>query len=148
MRSRCRQLEKLLPMIQKSCPLTAPLKKKAKASSSTPSKPERKARSSPKTTTTSRPSSANPRTRTTERRPSKTVMCFQKTLKSRDREPKSPEQIKPGSSSSSSRRSRMSGATRRRGGCSPTPLARSRSTLEAGVLQSMTLCSKSTMARL
>ena len=74
-------------------------KPKPSASSS-----KQRSSSAPKTISQTRSSSTGAKTRTSERDPSKTVMqCLQTNKKGKDREPRSPEQLK---SRSSSRRRR------------------------------------------
>ena len=124
----CRQLENPQPTTQWPCPLTVDSttieKDKAKPPASKPTNPT--------TTATSRPSSGNQGTRTTERRTSKSMMqCLQSTLKVRDQEPRRPEQRTTRSPRSVARRFMQSGTAKDRGGCSPPPLARSHSSLEA-----------------
>ena len=127
---RYRQLENPQPTTQWPCPLTVDSttieKDKEKPPASKPTNPT--------TTATSRPSSGNQGTRTTERRTSKSMMqCLQSTLKVRDQEPRRPEQRTTRSPRSVARRFMQSGTAKDRGGCSPSPLARSHSSLDAGV---------------
>ena len=75
------------------------------SASSSSRHPRKRASSAPKTLSPMRLSSASPRTKAGERRPSKTVaQCLQTTTKAKDREPRSPDQMKSRSSRSTSRK--------------------------------------------
>ena len=102
-------------------------KPKPSASSS-----KQRSSSAPRTTSQTRSSFMGTRTRTSDRRPSKTVIqCLQSSRKGKDREPRSPEQLKSRSSSSnasrkaSTRQSQSPSLVRRRStDAAPMPCAR------------------------
>ena len=108
------------PSISVDSATTEEEKKQKPSASSSSRRPRPRARSAPKTLSQTRSASASTRTKAGERRPCKTVMqCLQTTTRTKDREPRSPEQMKLRSSSRSTSRK----ASRKKSQ-PPMPLAR------------------------